>query len=406
MITFYSIIWTLINCILMSFVIFILRTRTNFLARYGSSVLSILTIFCIIRILFPIEFPEHQFVIADSYIYSNIIKPFNILLIPSLPERIFQIFLFIWICGCIFHIIRLSIKSKNVQKIIRENACEKNVRGSEVLASIDSSCTLPVRTCFGISVPVLAGYFKQGIYLPDYPYTDQELHYIVLHEYTHWKRKDIWKKLLMNTICVLVWWNPAVYSIRKAFSQLLEFNCDKILAKNISEEDVVDYLDTLRISFARSQNATITTSLYTIEFVNTSKKAKATIRQRFDLLLQRNSTIRKKILPKCIIVLVGAIWMCCSYYFILQTNYNTPEHSLWYKDIFTDKKVINIADDNNAYLEEQKDGSYIFYYDNFSMPVSSEDMKSGLYDFYPIIEYEENKNFIQTIISKITDWIK
>ena len=404
MVTFYSIIWTLINCILMSFVIFILRTRTNFLARYGTSVLSILTIFCIIRILFPVEFPEHQFIIADSYIYSTIIKPFNALLIPSLPEQLYRIFLFIWVCGCIFHIVRLFIKSRKVQKIIRKNACEDNTRGAEVLASIDSSCTLPVRTCSGISVPVLAGYFKQGIYLPDYPYTDLELHYIILHEYTHWKRKDIWKKLLMHAICVVVWWNPAVYSIRRAFSQLLEFSCDKVLTDNISEEDVVDYLDTLRISFAMSQDSKIKTSLYTIEFVNTSKKAKATILQRFNILLARNSAIRKKILPKCIIILIGLVWMYCSYYFIWQTYYDMPEQSAWDKDIFTDKKVTNIADDNNAYLEEQKDGSYIFHFKNFTTVIPKSDVEDGLY-YYPIIEYEENKNFIQTIISEIVNWI-
>lgn len=406
MITFYSIIWTLINCILMSFVIFILRTRTNFLARYGSSVLSILTIFCIIRILFPIEFPEHQFIIADSYIYSTVYKLIQPIFSPRLPDSLMIYVYLLWACGAIFSTLRLIKESIGVQKVIRDNTCEEDIHALEILKSIDSSSNLLVYKCYGISVPVLAGYFKQGIYLPDYPYTDQELHYIILHEYTHWKRKDIWKKFFMNIICVLVWWNPAVYSIRKAFSQLLEFNCDKILTKNISEEDVVDYLDTLRISFARSKNPTITTNLYTIEFVNTSKKAKATIRQRFDLLLERNSAIRKKILPKCIIVLVGAVWMYCSYYFIWQTKYSTPEQALWRKDIFTDKKVANIADNNNAYLEEQKDGSYIFYYENFSMPVTSEDMKSGLYDFYPIIEYEEDKSFIQTIISTIIDWIE
>lgn len=47
-------------------------------------------------------------------------------------------------------------------------------------------------------------------------------------------------------------------------------------------------------------------------------------------------------------------------------------------------------------MKEQADGSYIFYYDNqngFSMEVSAEDVEAGLYDFYPIVEYqEENKN--------------
>ena len=71
--------------------------------------------------------------------------------------------------------------------------------------------------------------------------------------------------------------------------------------------------------------------------------------------------------------------------------------------------VVNIADEGNAYLVEQADGSYIFYYDNyngFSMEVSGDDVESGLYDFYPIVEYqEEDKNvfvkFFMTIRENI-----
>lgn len=403
MVTFYSIIWTLINCILMSFVIFILRTHTNFLARYGTSVLSILTIFCIIRILFPVEFPEHQFIIADSYIYSTFYKLVQPIFSPRLPDSLMIYVYLLWACGTIFSILRLIKEFVSIQRVIRNTTCEVNSYALNILKSIDSSCGLPIYDCSGISVPVLAGYFKQGIYLPDYPYTDQELHYIILHEYTHWKRKDIWKKFIMNIICVLIWWNPAVYSIRKAVFDLIEFNCDKALTKNISEEDVVNYLDTLRISFARSHDQEIKTNLYAIEFVNTAKKA--SIRQRFNLLLKRNTAIRKKILPKCIIVLVGVIWMFCSYYFILQTKYETSEQALL-SDNFSDKTIVNIADKNNTYLEEQSNGSYIFYFNDFTMEVPSEDVKAGLYDYYPIIEYEKDKNFIQTIISIVIDWIK
>ena len=55
-----------------------------------------------------------------------------------------------------------------------------------------------------------------------------------------------------------------------------------------------------------------------------------------------------------------------------------------------DRKVAYVYDGNNAYLEEQADGNYILYFADSTMEVSAEDVKSGLYDFYPIVEYQED----------------
>lgn len=327
MITIYSLFWSIINCCLMAFIIFFLRTRTMLISKYGTSVIGFLTVCCIVRILLPVEFPKHQYILADNFLYSWIVKHFKFVLHPDFRDNLLAVLIVIWICGSVFSILRLMKKSREVQKVIRANACTDNPRAAEILASIDSECPLPVRVCSGISVPVLAGYFRPAIYFPDYPYTDEQLRYVILHEYTHWKRHDIWKKLLMNVICVLIWWNPAVYVIRKEVTQLIEFRCDKTLSKDFSEEEILNYLDILLTSFERAQNPLIKTNLYTIEFVNTSKQY--TIRQRFDLLLQRYTVTDCRWLMQTLIVLLGLGWMFCSYYFILQTKYAASEDALW-----------------------------------------------------------------------------
>lgn len=208
----------------------------------------------------------------------------------------------------------------------------------------------------------------------------------------------------MNIVCVLIWWNPAVYVIRKEVTQLIEFRCDKTLSKDFSDEEIVNYLDILLTSFERAQNPLIKTNLYTIEFVNTSKQY--TIRQRFDLLLHRYTVTRHRWLPQALIVLLGLAWMFCSYYFILQTKYVAPEYSLKNEDT-TDHVVTDIAGDDNTYLKEQADGNYIMYFTDFSMEVSAEDVEAGLYDFYPIIEYQEkDKNVFLEFFTGIRENIK
>ncbi len=404
MITVYSLFWSIINCCLMAFVIFLLRTRTMLISKYGTAVLRFLTICCIVRILFPVEFPKHQYILADNFLYSWIVEHFKFILHPDFHRMVLTILIIIWICGSLFSIFRLLKKSRDVQKVIRDNGCTDYPEAAEVLASIDEDCHLSVRICSGISVPVLAGYYRPAIYFPEYSYTKRELRYILLHEYTHWRRHDIWKKLFMNIVCVLIWWNPAVYVIRKEVTQLIEFRCDKTLSKDFSDEEIVNYLDILLTSFERAQNPLIKTNLYTIEFVNTSKQY--TIRQRFDLLLHRYTVTRHRWLPQALIVLLGLAWMFCSYYFIWQTNYVAPEYSLKNEDT-TDHVVTDIAGDDNTYLKEQADGNYIMYFTDFSMEVSAEDVEAGLYDFYPIIEYQEkDKNVFLEFFTGIRENIK
>lgn len=404
MITFYSIIWTLINCMIMAGIICALRTKTDFVTRYGTSVLKILTLLCIIRILFPLEFPDFQFVIADSYFYAAIYKLVQPVFSPRLPDSLMVYMFLLWIAGAVFCTYHLLKESLHTYRSIREHSREADSRVLNTLASIDPSCKLPVFICDSIAVPTLAGYLKAGIYLPGYEYTDRELHYILLHEYTHWKHKDIWKRLAMNVICIMFWWNPAVYSISSGVGHLLEFNCDRLLSRDISDREVVYYLDSIRTSYIRLEDnpQPIRTSLFTIEFVNTSKKSD--VLRRFDLLMYRDTSIRKKLYPKILIVLVGLLWIFASYFFIWQSKYETPDHAMWTPNK-TDLSVSRISDDSNTYLVEQKDGSYIFYFNEFSMDVPAKDVEDGLYDIYPIIEYEEEASLLQTILETIRSWL-
>lgn len=66
-----------------------------------------------------------------------------------------------------------------------------------------------------------------------------------------------------------------------------------------------------------------------------------------------------------------------------------------------------MAGKENAYLLEQEDGSYIFYFYGTYTEVSAEDVESGLYDFYPIIEYQEKeKNVFLEFFIEIQENIK
>lgn len=393
MISIYSLIWTFINCGLMALLILFLRTRKNFLARYGTFSLVVLFFCCIIRMFIPVEFPEHQFIIHNTSIYNHLLNPF--FTIPF-PEWTLYFVLGIWFLGSVIVCLRLFWQTATVERELITNCQPADPRTIAILRELDPSGKVEIKISPNIIVAVLTGFFHPIIYLPDVDYSDEELHYILLHEYTHYVRKDIWKKLFFNVLYAIFWWNPFVYILKQEASELIEFLCDRQLGKQLSEREVVAYLQILRDNVARMQNSTVDKSLKAIGFAKSSKNKNDPTWQRFRLLLQRTKKSRTGVVPKIVVVGIATVWMVCSYYFILQADYDAPSNEVWNANT----NIVSL--DNNAYVEEQKDGSYIFYFGENSFPVSKAEIESGLYDPYPIIEYQEKLNWF----SKIILWIK
>lgn len=390
MISIYSLIWTFINCGLMTLAILFLRTRKNFLARYGTFSLVVLFFCCIIRMFIPVEFPNHQYILHNTFLYNHLLKPF---LTVTLPEWTLYFALIIWFIGSVIVFLRLFRQTLIAEREINTNCQPADRVAVELLKELDPSGKVDVKVSPNIIVAVLTGFFHPVIYLPAIDYSRQELRYILLHEYTHYKRKDIWTKLFFNILYVIFWWNPFIYVLKLEASGLIEFHCDKQLTKDLSEREVLNYLQILRDNVERMQDSTNSNSLTTIGFIEKANNG-PTI-QRFRLLLNRTAKSRTGIIPKVVVLVIAAVWMICSYYFILQTYYSAPSQDI------TEKNIETVATEDNAYLEELEDGSYIFHFKKFSSPVSKEEVESGMYDFYPIIHLTVNENWIEKLIHKI-----
>lgn len=162
MITIYSLFWTIFNCSIMALIIFVLRTRTSFITKYGTPILYFLIICCIIRVLFPVEFPDFQYVIGDSTVYSKLCKPLISLLFPTFPDWFLPLLIFVWVCGSIFHSIRLYISSKDVQRATTDTSCEADGRVREKLRKL----ILPVNSLFTPAQESLSPYWPVIFILP------------------------------------------------------------------------------------------------------------------------------------------------------------------------------------------------------------------------------------------------
>ena len=55
-------------------------------------------------------------------------------------------------------------------------------------------------------------------YLPGMDISEKDFQYIVLHELTHYKRRDIFYKWLVQVAVCLHWFNPLVHLIRAKYN--------------------------------------------------------------------------------------------------------------------------------------------------------------------------------------------
>lgn len=105
-----------------------------------------------------------------------------------------------------------------------------------------------------VKSPMMAGFFKPFIVLPDREITQEERKLIIKHEMTHFKRGDLWYKLLLIVANALNWFNPLVYLMRNRADRDLEYSCDDLVIKEFDKEQKKLYTKTILKFMKRSES--------------------------------------------------------------------------------------------------------------------------------------------------------
>lgn len=373
MVTFYSFCWSVIISSIFVLTLYFLRKKTFFILNFGVSILLLLFTFSLIRILIPFEF-SYQKVIRDHYLYAVLMYPYT--LAREYQSFLFLIIIAIWIVGSCFFFYRFFRKISSSYAYLKRIDKRTSNNIINIFSRIHTGKKIPIFKSSAIETPFLVGLFHPEIYIPTYEYTEEQLYYILLHEYTHYKNKDLWVKLLCNLFCIVFWWNPIIYLLPKDLNAILELKCDATLARKLTEEEQVSYLDTILFTLhcMNSNNKAHTDKLsFTTAFVRPIANLN---KQRFQALtksIQKNSLISS--FSKFTIICLLCLSFLSSYYFLLQPSYEPSHEDLW------DEETGDILDSSNSYLIQKDKDSYYVYYDNELIgEISAEDVDSGYCD--------------------------
>lgn len=186
---------------------------------------------------------------TDTFHPSNKSVISNDTNIPSKNKiNIRKVLCFIWISGVVLLIGVIAAGHKRLREITRASVKDIGSNHKEILYncmnSMNITTELEILYSPKISTPSLCGFIKPKILIPVSiadNVSDEEFKYIIMHELSHLKNKDIILNWVITSLSVIYWFNPILlYGFHK-MKQDCEFSCDGQVISRLSEGENLQY---------------------------------------------------------------------------------------------------------------------------------------------------------------------
>ena len=144
------------------------------------------------------------------------------------PLQPLQIGFALWLAGVLFFALRTAVSVFRMKALLRRWEKEPSAEAKAFFAETAGKTQPRLMVCPVLESPMAVGLFRTTVYLPHEHYTAQELEMIFRHELIHWRRKDLWYKLLLLAARSIHWFNPLVWRMAKRAERDLEISCDSM----------------------------------------------------------------------------------------------------------------------------------------------------------------------------------
>lgn len=374
-ITIFSVWMTILWSSILILIFYVLRKKLVLLDVCSVSGVLILYIFCIIRLMIPIELPWTK-ELWGGEIYNRVYDVVRYEVLSGI--NIYQMFGLIWMAGALFFFIKLTIRYIKLTKMLDRIPVKKDERAESVLTTVlkGKEKRPEIMKTSAVQIPCCVGVFHKRILIPAKEYSNEELHYILLHEYTHLKNNDVLTKLLINSICAVYWWNPLVYLLRKDMQQSLEIRCDGLVSKKMDSISRSDYLAVMLAEFKDNCHADEFKKYHSSVMPLFEEHSEKLI-ERFQLVSDRKNATSIK--GNFVATAITICLLMASYSFVLQSQYVCP-----IEEIETDDISYSV-DSDNSYITFC-DGEYILHSGQREKVVSEEAAQMMIEEGFPFIE--------------------
>lgn len=115
-----------------------------------------------------------------------------------------------------------------------------------------------------IKSPMMVGFGKPRVLLPSEALLPEEYEFVLRHELTHYKRGDLWYKMLLMLAASVHWFNPFIGFMCRNAENDIEITCDEAVVKAMEGDRRQEYCATILNIMRRGQNSPLllSTSFY------------------------------------------------------------------------------------------------------------------------------------------------
>lgn len=332
----------------------LLRKKPGFIRSFGVSTLLFLYFLCFFRMVVPLELPFVQ-VIGLEKGYAALfelaragevaLQGFQL----NLLEFLFILWVGVAVCRFLYFVGRYLWEKRKLERFQHN----RSPLAEQVFVRVqeENSKHLQVRVfvCPDIPGPMGIGIRKKDILLPHRDYTEEELYYVLQHEYTHFVHRDLTVRFLTCVFVCVFWWNPAVYLLDRDVEQMLEIKCDLAVTDGRSKSEKIAYLTAILSALrdgGEEKNPAFPAGTHLLP-----RRMDNALLERFHMIT-RGENAKRASWHRLALLTVSVALLFASYLFVIQPKYD-PNVDDYLLGNHSDLDIVDIS-----YLIAHDDGTY------------------------------------------------
>ncbi len=160
-----------------------------------------------------------------------------------------------------------------------------------------------------VSSPMITGLIRPRLILPAdaEQWHTRQLELVMAHELCHYRKKDLWLKMLPAAACCVNWFNPMVHIMKRQSAYDMELACDGIVLAGRNEEEREIYARVM-LRFAGGRRSA---SVFSTGFSGNQKRMKARIDYMLDTGAKKKGIV--SIVLAAAFILVMGVAVSCGY---------------------------------------------------------------------------------------------
>lgn len=371
-ITFFSFVMSILWFNLYIIIINAFRKKDNFIISFNTLPLIFFLSISIFRLIFNFEISGAKIINSRNIfpVFYTFIK--KSLYLNGYSMSVLEVFIYVWILVAVISLVKnifiYNKLKKSLQKIDNNKIKENDKFFNEILKQTKMENKITIVQNSNISSPFIIGILKGKIYIPNIDFSREELEYIILHEINHFLKMDSLKKILIQSIKYVFWWNPFAHLFANNFNHILEIQCDLKTTAYFSDDKKIRYLESMTKIIKSSTNNILKYSSIP-NFVNIDEID--SLKQRFRIVLhfkEKRNIFSIFNIGLCFLALCLFI---SSYFIIIQPEYMPPSTDIYPKE-----------DTEEYFILEKSNGGYDIYINNiFRYSIENlEDLNEDLHD--------------------------